>query len=113
MRCSTKGLWQKTLKDFLSDLTFPSPLSCWHSSRSCHQGALWEQLLLLQDVHHVLRAETHQQPIAIVAPQWAAGRLDGMWKKWVAVKEVKLNYHNSETIVSGIYPYYVNLNQVP
>ena len=29
---------------------------------------------------------------------------------WVAVKELKLNYHNSETALFTIYPYYGNLN---
>ena len=28
---------------------------------------------------------------------------------WVAVKELKLNYHNSETLLFTDYPYYGNL----
>ena len=29
---------------------------------------------------------------------------------WVAVKELNFSYHNPETIVFGVYPYYSNLN---
>ena len=32
---------------------------------------------------------------------------------WVAVKELKLSYHTSDTIVFTIYPYSGSLNSVP
>ena len=32
---------------------------------------------------------------------------------WVAVRELKLSYHNKETLSSTIYPCYGNLIQVP
>ena len=32
---------------------------------------------------------------------------------WVAAKELKLSYHNPETMLLTTYPYCGNLNQVP
>ena len=37
----------------------------------------------------------------------------GLVNNWVAVKELKSSYHDSETILFRICPHYGNLNQIP
>ena len=50
------------------------------------------------------------------ADSWPFGPRTGSRKMeptWVLVKEVKISYHNKETMLSTIDPYYGNLSEVP
>ena len=45
------------------------------------------------------RCPTTQMPLGIIY--------------WVPVKEFNLSYHNKETLLFSLGPYYRNLNQIP
>ena len=46
-------------------------------------------------------------------PRRGHGSTDPLREVWVAVNELKLNYHNPEAVLFGTSPHYGNLNSVP
>ena len=70
---------------------------------------MWNPVAFLKDAAFAaagLRGEIH----GIAHEERSAALSAGACSFWVAGKELKLSYHNSETICFAIYPYDGNLD---